>query len=166
MGCSHHLPQVVGSLYSCSLHSHLVLETSSTQLPVSLIGYKVRITVMLPGSQFHLVQNPRSRAYRKLPAAHPQQPPYATSFCSSLRFLFVSTQILPVLSLSPSQSQLCICADLQFFIPLATQLPCCPARSMTLLLGLTLSLPGQRLPSSLPSGHPSPCSRHNVCAFL
>lgn len=111
-----------------------------------LIGYKVRITVILPGSQFHRVQNPRSRAYHEIPAAHSQQPPYATRLCSSLRFLFVSTQILPVLSLSPSQSQLCICADLQFCIPLATQLPCCPARSMTLLLGLTLTSQGRGCP--------------------
>lgn len=40
------------------LHSHLILETSSIQLPVFLIGYKVRITEILPGSQFHLVQKP------------------------------------------------------------------------------------------------------------
>lgn len=40
------------------LHSHLILETSSIQLPVFLIGCKVRVTMILPGSQFHLVQNP------------------------------------------------------------------------------------------------------------
>lgn len=84
------------------LHSHLILETSSIQLPVFLIGYKVRITEILPGSV-----SPCSESSDHVPTTDllllthmcSQQHPTATGFCSSLQFLFISTQILPVLSL-------------------------------------------------------------------
>lgn len=68
-----------------------------------------------------------------------QQPPYATEL---LLITAISIQLHPNPSCPPSQllqSQLCICADLQFCIPLATQLPCFSNWSTTSSLGLTLA---------------------------
>lgn len=96
---THYLPQVDSSLLCCGLRSHLILQTSSIQLPCISDWIRSQYNWYYRDYSFWVFKIQRSHAYQETPAAHSYvlTTTYLChrAFCSSLQLLFISTRIRP-----------------------------------------------------------------------